>query len=149
MIREALPSDIPRIAELGQVFFLEAGWCDVASWCPDSIAETLANLIDSETATLLVAEFGGQVVGMAAALSFPLYFNRHETAAEELFFYVEPTHRTGCGASLLSALETWGRSQGALTFGMKSLELVRPEAVARLYARRGYRATERSYIKRL
>lgn len=106
-------------------------------------------MLDADEAVVLVVEVASRIVGMAGAMAFPHYFNANETAAEELFLWVEPEHRSGFGAQMLVAMEVWAKAQGALSFGMSSIELLRPEATARLYARRGYRATQRTFIKRL
>lgn len=149
MIRPATHEDIAVIAELGQCFFNESGWSDVAEWDDASIRQTLAHLIENEGGILLVAEHDGRIVGMTGGMVHPLYFNHAHLTGQELFWWVEPEHRKGVGAALLDRLEDEARARGAVSWAMIALDKVRPEAVGAVYRRRGYRASEHSYIKRL
>jgi GNAT superfamily N-acetyltransferase len=148
MIRDALHSDIPRIVELGERFFVAAGWPDVATWCADSISETLARMIEADAAILLVADIG-TVVGMAGGLTYPAYFNAAQTMGSELFWWVEPEHRSGVGSLMLDAMEARAAALGCTAWIMASLASQRPDTMARLYARRGYRPAEATFIKGL
>lgn len=149
MIRAAVPSDAARIAELGERFFNEAGWPQVATWHEDSVRDFLGVL--SAHGVLLVAEVGGVVVGMAGACIFPAYFNRDLKMAQELFWYVEEAHRKGkaIGAELLRAMEDAAKAKGAVVVIMSSVAKLRSEALDRLYGRDGYRPSEITYIKRV
>lgn len=149
MIRPATHEDIATVAALGQRFFKEAGWSDVAEWDDASIRHTLGHLIDGEGGILLVAEHDGRIVGMTGGLVHPLYFNHSQLTGQELFWWVDPEHRKGIGAALLDRLEVEARARGASSWAMIALDKVRPEAVGAVYRRRGYRAAEHSYIKRL
>jgi GNAT superfamily N-acetyltransferase len=148
MIRAAIPADAARICELGERFFNEAGWPEVnLTWDESSVRDTLAIL--AAHGVLLVAEVDGVVVGMAGAGICPAYFNRNQTVAQELFWYVEEEHRNGVGAALLRALEAGVKTRGAHTFTMITVAGMRSDALARLYRRDGYRPAELSFIKRV
>lgn len=148
-IRPATLSDVERVAELGRNFFDEAGWSDVASWDDVSIRRSLSFMVDSDDAILIVVDDGGCVVGMAGGVVSPAYFNEHLRIGQELFWWVMPEYRTGVGSRLLSTLEDAARERGASAWTMITLARVRPEAVGRLYERRGYRAAEHSYVRAL
>lgn len=108
---------------------------------------TLAALV--ERGVLLVAERNGRLVGMASAALSPHPFNRDVLIAQELFWYVLPAHRVGCGAALLDALEAAVRDEGAALFVMVCVEGQRERALTRAYRRRGFAPVERTFIKRV
>lgn len=148
MIRPADERDIPALLRMGHYFFDEAGWGDVTEYDPGSMEITLRHLIDSAGGILLVAESGGAVVGMAAALLYPHYFNTDSLTGQEIFWWVDPAHRKGEGGALLDALESAAQAAGAVSFTMVSVADLRSDALDRVYRRRGYRPAERTYIKR-
>ena len=148
MIRPADERDIPALVRMGHYFFDEAGWGDVSGYDPASMERTLRHLIDASTGILLVAEHDGVVVGMAGALLYPHYFNVETLTGQEIFWWVDPAHRKGCGGVLLDALEDAARAAGAVSFSMVSVASLRSDALDRVYQRRGYRPAERTYIKR-
>jgi GNAT superfamily N-acetyltransferase len=148
MIRPAAEHDIPLLLEMGRRFFGEAGWGDVTEYDPASMERTIRHLIDSEAGILLVAEADGEVAGMAGALLYPHYFNTDSLTGQEIFWWVEPAHRTGFGGALLDAMESAAAAAGAVSFTMVSVASLRSDALDRVYRRRGYRPAERTYIKR-
>lgn len=148
MIRPAVHADIETIAVLGRRFFDEAEWFDVAEWDHESILLTLSNMVDSSEAILLVADDNG-IIGIAGGITFPLYFNHAHKSGQELFWWVSPDRRDGTGGKLLNALEDAARAAGCASWAMIALDKVAPERTGRIYHRRGYRASEHSYIKRL
>jgi GNAT superfamily N-acetyltransferase len=148
-IREAGLIDMPALLRMGRAFFDQAGIGSLTEWDEDSFEATAQMLITSEPGVMLVAEADGQGVGMAGALVFPAYFNVRVLIGQELFWYVAPEHRFGVGAALISRLEEEARGRGASLFIAGAVAGLRDAAIARLYARRGYRPTESSFIKAL
>jgi hypothetical protein len=134
------------LLDMGQEFISEA-WAGIADFDEGSTRQTLEALL--EAGILLVAEADGRVTGMLGAVVTPLYFNRSETIAQELFWWVRPEARTGTGKALLDAFEAEARDRGATIGGMNAMEDMRANALARIYARRGYRQSERAFIRRL
>lgn len=149
VIRAARYGDVETIVKLGKLFFDEAQWSDVTTWDDDSIRVTLGNLIENDDGILLVCSSENKIIGMAGGLVHPAYFNHHHKTGQELFWWIDPAHRGGCGGKLLDRLEAEAKKRGAQSWSMISLAKVRPEAVGRLYERRGYRASEHTYIKAL
>lgn len=147
MIRHATHEDIGACLEMGLAFFAESGLAAETSFDATTTARTLAHLIDAADGVLLVAEADG-IIGMAGALSYPHYFNADSLTAQELFWWVRPDSRGGsAGVRLLQALEAWAKGQGCSTLTMVCLPIDSP--AEGVYRRVGYRASERSYIKRL
>lgn len=147
MIRLATLEDMPRLIEMGERFFVTAGWEDVAEWDEASITRTLTHLIEQPTGAIFVLEDGKQLVGMAGGMLNPFYFNIHHITGQELFWWVEPEHR-GQGAALFDALEGWAKDRGAHSFSFIAVDKIKPEVMGRIYRMRGYHAAEHSYIKR-
>lgn len=147
--RDATLDDIDAVARLGARFFDEAEWSDVTSWDHETVCITLRNLIEQDGGILVVCEREGVIIGMAGGLVHPAYFNRHHLTGQELFWWVEPRYRGGAGSALLNSLEASARERGAQSWAMIALAKVRPDAVGKIYERRGYRPSERTYIKAL
>jgi len=134
---------------MGERFHAEAGWPDIVEYVTADCERTLDHLIRSEDGILLVAEHGGRLTGMAGGLAHPIYFNHSHRSGQELFWWVEPGLRDGTGKMLLDRLESEARAIGCVSWSMIALDQVKPELTGRIYRRRGYRASEHSYIKRL
>ena len=147
MIREATSADIEEIAALGERFHAQAGWDEIA-YSREDCAKSLANLMASGLFICLVAETDG-IVGMASGVLSPVYFNHAHVSGEELFWWVSDDAPQMTGIRLLDGLEKAARVKGCQSWQMKSLARLNGERMTRLYERRGYRASEQSFIKRL
>lgn len=149
MIRDATLDDIPQITKLGELFHSEAGCADIFEYNHQDTAKTLESLITGENGILLVAEVGGEVVGMCGGLAYPLYCNFAHKTGQELFWWMRPDLRDGTGRLLFDALEDRARALGCASWSMIALDTVNPDVTGRIYRRRGYRASEHIYMKRL
>lgn len=149
MIRDATLDDVPTIAALGELFHAEAGWEDIAEYAPADCEKTLAMLVNGDDGILIVAEDEGEIIGMAGGLAHPFYFNHAHKTGMEFFWWVKPGRRNGLGVQLLDAMESQARALGCLSWSMIALDKVNPELTGRFYRKRGYRASEHSWIKRL
>lgn len=143
MIRSATVSDIPEIVALGERFHAAAGW-DEIEFNREDCAASLEAMMGADCFICLVA--GDPIVGMISGVVSPVYFNRSHLSGEELFWWSEVP---SIGVRLLDALEKAGRERGCRTWQMKSLARLNGERMVGLYERRGYRACEQSFIKRL
>lgn len=144
--------DVEEIVALGIEFFDQSPYAAVTEYAPEDVWATLNGLIESPAGILLVAygpQRAAQVIGFAAAVVNPLYFNASYRVATELFWWVQPEYRAGTGRRLLEHLEQRAAGLGAHAMQMMALETVRPEAVARTLQRSGYRPVERSFVKEL
>lgn len=147
MIREATVDDVATIARLGEQFHTEAGWSDIAAYVPADCEATIRALVENEGGIVLVVDLGGEIVGFAGGATMPVYFNHAHKTGQELFWWMRPEHRGGWGGKLLTALEQAAKDAGCHSWGMICLDKVMPAVMGRLYERRGYRASEHSYIK--
>lgn len=147
MIRAATPADLPEIARLGALFHASAGWDEIA-YNEADCAASLAALMESGIFLCMVAETDA-IVGMAAGVISPVYFNRAHMSGEELFWWVSDGAPQMTGIRLLEALESAARDAGCQTWQMKALARLGGDRMTRLYERRGYRASERLFIREL
>ena len=148
MIREATIEDVPAIAAMGEEFHRQAGWSDIFDYVEADCAKSIEGLIPNESFICLVAETD-KIVGMAAGVVSPVYFNHSHVSGEELFWWVADDAPQMAGIRLLGALEDAGRAKGCTSWQMKSLAKLGGDRMSKLYERRGYRASENSFIKRL
>lgn len=148
MIRPArLDGDMPRLLAMGRDFFHASALAQVADFDDESFIATLRGWDDMDT--LLVAISGPLVVGMVGALVYPAWFNGRHLTGQELFWWVDPEFRgRGHGMALYRALEERIIAQRVNSFTMGATETLKPDSVARFYAREGYVPTERLYARR-
>lgn len=146
-IRHATLADLPEIARLGRKFHAQAGWSDMFGYDEGDCAKSLAAFMDTGLFICLVA--GEPICGMAGGMMSPVYFKHDHLSGEELFWWVDDDAPQMTGVRLLDALENAARERGCGSWQMKSLARLGGERMDALYERRGYRASERSFIKRL
>lgn len=148
MIRPATLADVASCVDVGERFHAQSGFADFAPFDEETFAKTLTLLVTGHLpGGMFVVERDQQIVGIAAFVLFPSYFNGAALAAQELFWFVEPEHRDGAGADLLMKMELAAQAAGASIFIMAALSTIKSEAMARVFRRRGYRALESTYIR--
>lgn len=146
-IRPATPDDFPHLIRMGLAFHAASCYSETVAPDVESFKRTVVE-IASGPGAVFVAEEDGSVVGMAAATSSPHWFNQSHKIGQEVFWWVDEDKRgTGAGRLLMDALEEWARLSGCKTFCMASTANLRPEALARLYKRRGYVPQDIYYSK--
>ena len=150
-IRCAVIEDVPAIIEMGTKFYAASKCADViAGFDPGSFEVTVQRMMVPESGGLiLLAMAGDQPAGMAGVLIYPCFFNLQILFAQEVFYWVEPQHRGHGGPVLLDGLEVVCKGLGANVMILAATSGLRDKALAELYARRGYRAGENSFVKAL
>lgn len=141
LVRDATDRDIPTVLDMAEAF------CRVADE-PFDRGHTLTNTVAiREAGFLLVAENGGNVMGMLAALPAPGLCSP-ELRAHEVCMWVTPGHRDG-HALLLLLREFDRRAESA---GIPSAQLstlaTSPPSLTKIYTRMGYAPVGSSFIKR-
>ena len=139
-MRDASAADIPHIVDLGERMAARAGLQGHVGYDRESVAQTLAQLIESPDGILICSD-----TGMIGGICHPHPFNLGVKAGQELFWYSEGED----GLQLLEACEAKAKALGCQFWTMICEETLRPKAVGRLYERRGYRLLEHSYIREL
>ena len=147
MIRLATLEDVSALGAIGERFHREARLEGVAPYVREDCEQSIRQLIESPDGVVLVAEEGGEVIGVAGGMAHPFYFNHSHRTGGELFWWVDPKF-PGVGMRLFKALETEARALGCESWAMIALEEIDPVRTGNLYRRRGYEPREHSYIKR-
>lgn len=148
MIRLATSNDVAEIARLGAIFHGQAGW-DEIPYNVDDCAASLTHFVQMPNFVCFVSEQDGVINGMVAGVLSPVYFNHNHLSGEELFWWVSDNAPPSAGLKLLTAIEDRVRELGCGTWQMKSLARLNGMRMEKLYERRGYRASERLFIKEL
>ena len=132
-IREARPGEEQGLLALYDGLFEPPG-SRPASWDPARAARALAGAIEGDRATVLVAEEGGEAVGLCTAyLDLDSVRFGLRCWVEDLV--VETGSRSrGAGGALLAAAAEWARERGATHLELDS-GLARSDA-HRFYERR-------------
>ncbi|NCX05716.1 MAG: GNAT family N-acetyltransferase [Actinobacteria bacterium] len=150
VIRDATIEDAEQIAMLGSRFHNQASWSDIFSYSIGDCVASLENFIGKPNFICMVADEGGKFVSFGSLVLAPVYFNHKHISAEELFWWSDPeSSHIGIGRKLKKALDQEALNRGASSIQMKSIDLLNGDRMAKLYARDGYRPSERSFIKRL
>ena len=140
-VRRAVEADIPALLGMAERFLAGESYRGVIAFVPERLENLFRQLGSSEATLLLVAEHGGQIVGMIAFAVYPHPFSG-EIVGGEVFWWSE---RRGAGGALLEAAEMWARQRGA-----QILQMVAPtETVGRIYQKRGYRLIESNWQRRV
>jgi len=144
-IREARAADIPALSRL-----LEALFSIEADFRPDGTRQQRGLellLQQSETACVLVAEGGGQVVGMCTAQVLISTAEGGPVAVVEDVVVDAACRGQGVGAQLLDALESWARRSG-----VSRLQLLADrnnEPALKFYARQQWQPTQLVAMRKL
>jgi GNAT superfamily N-acetyltransferase len=145
VVRQAVDADVPRIVELFTHGSLVEGKEDPGDSAPylSALAE-----IDRGPGRVLVAEVGGQVVGVCQLIVFRHLQNRGGLCAEVESVHVHPDHRgNGIGGVLMRAAVQQARELGCYRVQLTSNN-ARPEA-HRFYERLGFEPSHRGFKLKL
>jgi GNAT superfamily N-acetyltransferase len=138
-IRDARPSDAPRLAELVS----ELGYPSTVA----AVAARLELLGAAESDRVVVAEWNGEVVGLASLhVNQPLEYDKPVARVSALV--VDELHRgRGIGEALVAELEAEARRRRCCLIYLTTAER-RTDAQA-FYQRIGFEETGRRFAKRL
>lgn len=110
----------------------------------------LKNATENENIIFLACKDNDKIVGITGGLLFPLYFNHNYKVVQEICWWVEPEYRgSKCGSLMYEALENWAKEKQANGMFMIALEDENVETMSKLYTRKGFVGTERTFIKEL
>ena len=149
-VRLAEKSDKAGIIEQARAFFAASPMGQRVDFDEAGFAAFLDRVEASEHAQVWVVDKAGEVVGIAGALAFPLYFAPSVTVAQELFWWIDPAERgTSAGAQMMFEIEGWAEQIGASQLFMIALENDRSATMERVYSRRGFSPIERTFTKEI
>ncbi len=134
IIRPATPSDLPRLAALYGMFFLEDG----IATAPETIEANLAHMIKDPRATIFVAQEAEEIEGFSAgSLTFGIEFG---WAAELEDLFVIPARRgLGWARKLAAAVLEWAEANGAQeTYLVITSQAQEEQGLTTFYERLGF-----------
>ncbi len=148
MIRRAVPGDRNRCIELLRDSRVGAGFDQPGGFTfpfdAAYAARLFAHHINAADAACFIHDAAGVAQGVLMAVAFDHPFGPVRIAKETLW-WIDPAHRGSAAPRMLDAYEAWSHAQGCAFSGMAGMG--DDPAVAKLYARRGYRAAEIHYLK--
>jgi len=149
-VRRATVEDIPSYMDLAAAFVATTPVNHLIPFAREGTAAFVESALDNENMIVLVAEDEGELIGITAAIAYPMYFNPAKLVAQELWWYIKPDARGGAASKLLfQEIEKWGMSKQAAAMFMIALDNDRVETMVKLYGRLGYAPTERAFVKGL
>lgn len=111
--RIATHKDIPKIVELGRMFFEATILPRYVAYDGLSMAMTTSEMIDALDSVCFVLERDGEVIGGIGGKAVPMYFNLEAVTAQQVFYFVNPAFRSRESVTLLREFKRWGREYGA------------------------------------
>jgi len=149
-VRVATKEDIPAYMDLAAAFVATTPINHVVPFDREGTAAFVEKALANPDMLILVAEDGGQIVGITGALLYPMYFNPAKLVAQELWWYLTPETRGRQTAKMLfQTIEKWAKDKGAEAMFMIALADARVDTLAKVYKRNGYTPVERTYMKGL
>lgn len=137
MVRRATADDLPTLFEAGLAFYKVSNLPMKVD--PESLYNSLADLLESPTCIILTTG-NGSFVGGVSVVS---WLDSSATVLQEIFWWAKP----GEGMSLLEAFENAAVELGVSYVTMAALDSLRGPVLQRLYERRGYNKMETTFIK--
>jgi len=145
-IRYATRSDVSAIIDMARRFFTEAARGDF-TLDESRLLPTILHLIDKDDCLSLVCEDRGKIVGgILAVISQPLFIV--EKQATEIAWWIDPDRRGArISIGLIDRFEAWAKDNGCTSAVMHSLLHLKPDAVERIYSRKGFEPREKAFLK--
>jgi GNAT superfamily N-acetyltransferase len=140
-VRRAKRSDAPQLLAMGRAMLQESPRFRAMEFDEKKVAalgDRISKAMMFEHAAVLVAERGGEIVGMMIVMAAERYFGS-DRYATDLAVYVKPEQRGSMAfPRLIKAAEAWASERGIsdCTFGVSTE--VAAEQTAALYKRMGY-----------
>lgn len=136
-IRNATQADMPELLKLGKAMHEESRW-SALPFAEEKVRDLLVGLTVVPHGFLMVAEQGGQIIGVYAGWCGEHFFT-HQKVASDFAVFVTPGKRGGLAAmQLIGAFIYWAKGQGAaiIQTGVSTGVLV--EETTSLYERMGF-----------
>lgn len=147
MIRTANIEDIPRMVELGAMFHGSTAIKDVIPYDPLSMATMIISMIGDPSRVVLVLEKDGLIVGGIGGFCEPIYFNKSFLSAQQLFWFVDPAHRSLKSLKLLDAFCDWADGIGAeITWTAAKID-VNHAGMCKMLARKRFKQLDTTFFK--
>ena len=149
-VTTALHNDIEEYLILLEKFHSKSTIKNNAAFDYDSCKLFLTTCLENSDIVLFVCKDSSKLIGVTAGLLFPLYFNHNYKVTQELWWWVEEEYRGSKAGNLMyNALENWAKEKEANAMFMIALEDQKVDAMVKVYKRKGFVGTERTFIKEL
>jgi GNAT superfamily N-acetyltransferase len=148
-VRRALASDFAALVTMGEDMHDESPRFAGLGYSRERCFELLAGLSASPSGLVLVAEQGGELVGMVLGFVTRHFFSDDLTGSE-LVVYVTPHARGGSAAvKLIRHFEDWARELGAVDIVLGVSTEVQADRTAKLYQRLGFTPSGHTLVKKV
>jgi GNAT superfamily N-acetyltransferase len=149
-VRPATVDDMSSYMDLAAAFVATTPISHIVPFDREGTAAFVEGALYNDDMAVLVAEDAGELIGITAAIAYPMYFNPAKLVAQELWWYIKPEARGGVASKLLfQEIEKWGKDKQAEAMFMVALDNDRVETMVKMYGRLGYAPTERVFVKGL
>lgn len=150
IVRCATADDLPLYLPLAQAFHAASPMHNVISFDVNGYSDFYLRAVNDPSMGVWLAEDTGKLIGIAGALSYPMYFSPTSMVVQELWWWLTPEARgKGAGQAMYDTIESWAKAKNAVAFFMIALEDDRVNKMANLYARKGFRPMERTFMRKV
>lgn len=148
IVRAATAEDLPQYIALARMFHAASPMHNVIAFDDEGYSQFYLQAIEMPTAGVWLAELDKEVVGIAGALLYPMYFNPSALVVQELWWWLTPKARgSGAGGKMFKQIELWTKEKNAVALFMIALEDARAKKMEHLYVRAGFKPMERTFMK--
>ena len=149
-ITEATESDVEDYIVCALEFHKKMPLVDMVPFDENGFEFFFREALKSDLMKMWIARVEDKPIAVCGAAISSLYFNPHFSGVQEMWWWVLEEYR-GCGVAndMYKNIEEWARSMGASLLFMVALSDDSVDRVEKLYKRKGYVPTERTYVKEL
>lgn len=148
IVQEAQQQDLNDYLDLLSDFHHASTIAPFSKFDRQGCALFLENCIKNNDIGIWVAKLNGKIVGVTAALVYPLYFSPTHSVVQELWWWLTPEARgSGAGQMMYKQIEQWAKEKNAKSIFMIALEDEKASKMEKVYNRSGFTALERTFIK--
>ncbi len=148
IVRNATAYDFAEYLPLAHAFHAASPIRNVIPFDDEGYADFFLSAVENPDIGVWLAEDDGKMVGIAGALAYPMYFSPATTVVQELWWWLTPEARgKGAGQAMYRTIESWATTKSATALFMIALEDERVGKMANLYARKGFRPMERTFMR--
>jgi N-acetylglutamate synthase-like GNAT family acetyltransferase len=147
-VRQAELKDLDEYVKLAARFHAASPMHNFIDFDAEGYANFFITSLEKTEVKMWLAEKNGEMIGIAGAILFPLYFNPSTFAVQELWWWLTPNARgSGAAKQMYQCIENWAKETEASALFMIALEDDRVEKMEKLYTRAGYKPMERTFCK--